>query len=31
VVCLIPSVVLTGITTVFVSGSHAELNRNNRF
>ena len=31
VVCLILGVVLTGITTVFVSGSHAELNLNNRF
>jgi prepilin-type N-terminal cleavage/methylation domain-containing protein len=31
VVCLILGVVLTGITSVFVSGSHAELNLNNRF
>ncbi len=31
VVCLILGVVITGITTVFVSGSHAELNLNNRF
>ena len=31
VVCLILGVVLTGITTVFVGGSHAELNLNNRF
>jgi len=31
VVCLILGVVLTGITTVFVGGSHAELNVNNRF
>lgn len=31
VVCLILGVVLTGITTVFVSGTHSELNLNNRF
>jgi Tfp pilus assembly protein PilW len=30
VVCLILGVVLTGITVVFVSGSHSELNLNNR-
>ena len=31
VVCAILGVVLGGITTVFVGGSHAELNMNNRF
>ncbi len=31
IVCLILGVVLTGITAVFVSGSHSELNLNNRY
>ena len=30
IVCMILGVVLTGITAVFVSGSHSELNLNNR-